>query len=140
MAHRGSCLCGRVRFQIEGVLPAFGNCHCSICRKATGAAFWTAGPVRASSFTWLSGDDSVRWYESSPGCLRGFCPFCGSTLAMQERTSPEVVSFSIAALDSEPAEGPVANQYVRSKAPWFEITEAVPAYEEGSPPGTYRRE
>ena len=139
MVHRGSCLCGRVRFRIEGALPSFGNCHCSICRKATGAAFWTAGPVRSSSFTWLSGDESVTWYESSPGCVRGFCPSCGSTLAMQERRSPEVISFSIAALDAEPAEGLVANQFVGSKASWHEITDGLAAYDKGPPPGTYAR-
>ncbi len=139
MAHLGSCLCGRVRFRIEGALPAFGNCHCSICRKATGSAFWTAGPVQASTFTWLSGDGSVRWYESSPGCLRGFCACCGSTLAMQERRSPEIISISVAALDTQPTQGLVANQFVGSKAPWYEITDALAAYDEGPPTGTYTR-
>ena len=139
MAHLGSCLCGRVRFRIEGALPAFGNCHCSICRKSTGSAFWTAGPVQASTFTWLSGDGSVRWYESSLGCLRGFCACCGSTLAMQERRSPEIISISVAALDTQPTQGLVANQFVGSKAPWYEITDSLPAYDEGPPTGTYTR-
>ena len=90
-------------------------------------------------FTWLTGDGSVRWYESSPGCFRGFCASCGSTLAMQERRSPETISFSVAALDIQPSDGLVANQFVGSKAPWHEIADTLAVYDEGPPIGTYTR-
>jgi hypothetical protein len=36
---RGSCLCGGVRYEISGALSKALNCHCSMCRKAHGAAF-----------------------------------------------------------------------------------------------------
>ena len=139
MAQFGSCLCGRARFEIADPLPGFGNCHCSLCRKATGSAFWTAATVPADSFRWVSGDDSVVWYESSPGCQRGFCPNCGSTLAMRDRARPGTVSFSVAALDAAPTSGLVANQYVGSKASWFDITDDLPAYDGGPPVGIYTR-
>jgi len=135
MEYVGSCLCGHARFQVDGPLRPFGNCHCTMCRKATGAAFWTAGPSRLSSFRWLSGNDSVVWYESSPGCQRGFCPRCGSTLAMRDRAFPEAIAFSIAALDTNPSGRPVANQFVGSKAPWLDLTDGLPTYEEAPPSG-----
>jgi hypothetical protein len=34
-----SCLCGGVKFRINGALSQARNCHCSMCRKAHGAAF-----------------------------------------------------------------------------------------------------
>ena len=36
---RGSCLCGRVKYRINGALKRALNCHCSICHKAQGSAF-----------------------------------------------------------------------------------------------------
>jgi len=38
---RGSCLCGEVKYEIDGSLRDVRNCHCSMCRKAHGAAFRT---------------------------------------------------------------------------------------------------
>lgn len=34
--HKGSCLCGAVKFEVEGSLSAVEGCHCSMCRKWTG--------------------------------------------------------------------------------------------------------
>ena len=56
----GSCLCGKVRYEAEGELTAMHNCHCSRCRKHSGAAFVTDGFVAASRFRWLSGEDADR--------------------------------------------------------------------------------
>ncbi len=41
----GSCLCKRVRFEIRGALGRSSHCHCSMCRKAHGAAFGTYAAV-----------------------------------------------------------------------------------------------
>jgi hypothetical protein len=43
---RGSCLCQRIRYEITSPLGRIVNCHCSTCRKATGAAFRTRASVR----------------------------------------------------------------------------------------------
>ncbi len=126
---RGACLCGEIRYEIAGGLRSVTHCHCSMCRKATGAAFWTCAPASVSSFRWLSGQDVVAWYESSPGSKRGFCSNCGSTLVMRDRAFPDVIAFSIAVLDTNPTAGPVLNQFVEFKAPWFEISDGLPSYE-----------
>jgi hypothetical protein len=36
---RRSCLCGGIKYQINGRLSGAMNCHCSMCRKAQGSAF-----------------------------------------------------------------------------------------------------
>ena len=36
--YNGSCLCGDVRFIIEGEFKSFYLCHCNYCRKDTGSA------------------------------------------------------------------------------------------------------
>ena len=37
--HKGSCLCGRVTFEVGGGLPQPDACHCSKCRKFSGHYF-----------------------------------------------------------------------------------------------------
>jgi hypothetical protein len=39
MTRTGACLCGQVRYAIVGELKQAEYCHCSLCRKAHGAAF-----------------------------------------------------------------------------------------------------
>ena len=36
--YSGSCLCGEIRFEIEGEFELFYLCHCEYCRKDTGSA------------------------------------------------------------------------------------------------------
>jgi hypothetical protein len=33
---KGSCLCGKVKFEISGEPSSLSYCHCSRCRKAAG--------------------------------------------------------------------------------------------------------
>lgn len=41
--YRGGCHCGRIRFEVDGVLDAVTNCNCSICRM-TGYLHWDVEP------------------------------------------------------------------------------------------------
>lgn len=78
MSHRGSCLCGGVRFEVSGEIGMLTLCHCSQCRKAQGSAFVAAAPVCSADFRLVSGEDLLQAYESSPGKQRVFCRRCGS--------------------------------------------------------------
>ena len=75
---KGSCLCGRVAYEIAGPLTDVVNCHCGMCRKAHGAAFRTRATVQAADFKWTRGENHITWYCSSPGNYRGFCEACGT--------------------------------------------------------------
>lgn len=128
----GSCLCGGIRYQVDS--DGFGpviNCHCSMCRKATGAAFRTRAAVRASAFRWAAGQDLVSRYESSPGETRTFCRTCGSTLATFFRDRPDEIGLPLGTLDDDPGVRPSAHVYVDSKAPWFSIADSLPRFPEG---------
>src|SRR5512134_3664359 len=74
----GSCLCGAVRFTIEGDLGHSDACHCTQCRKASGHYFASANVPR-SALT-VTGEEHIRWYQSSAKVRRGFCGRCGSPL------------------------------------------------------------
>ena len=132
----GSCLCGGVRYAIDGSLGTVVNCHCSMCRKATGAAFRTRASVPAKAFCWLSGQELVSRYESSAGEQRTFCRVCGSTLPTFFRDRPNEIGVPLGTLDDDPKVRPSAHVFVGSKAPWWEITDSLPQYREASPQGS----
>jgi hypothetical protein len=73
---RGSCLCGGIRYEISGKLYEPLNCHCSMCRKAQGAAFRSRARVQSGDFCWITGKHLLTFFESSPGNHRGFCRVC----------------------------------------------------------------
>ena len=132
MTVNGSCLCGAVTYEVAAPLEFIGNCHCSICRKAHGAAFATWGIITAGRFRWLKGESHVRHYESSPGRTRCFCGTCGSPLASAHAgTVGEVV---VGSIDGDPGDRPREHIFVGSKAVWHEITDALPRHE-AWPPG-----
>ncbi|MCZ6617560.1 MAG: GFA family protein [Gammaproteobacteria bacterium] len=56
------------------------NCHCSICRKASGAAYATIAFARAEDFRWRKGEDLIGRYETPANGSRSFCTKCGSKL------------------------------------------------------------
>jgi hypothetical protein len=134
----GSCLCGGVKYEINGPLISPGNCHCSMCRKQHGAAFRSRARVQIRDFRWVQGEDLVTFYESSPAIFRGFCRVCGSPiinkfnagspLAEQDPDAPSRYGIDLATLDDDPGVRPLVHAFVASKAPWFTITDDLPQF------------
>jgi hypothetical protein len=127
-ARRGSCLCNRVRYQIDGDFLYVGNYHCSNCRKSHGAAFATFGAIAKDSLHFLSGDGAVARYQSSPDVVRAFCQHCGANLFSEVRSRPDTLHFRLGTLDDDPGVRPAFHAFVSSKAPWFEITDDLPQF------------
>jgi hypothetical protein len=123
---RGSCLCGGVKYRITGRLSKAMNCHCSMCRKAQGAAFRSRAGVRAADFEWVQGETLVTFYESSPGNHRGFCRICGSPILSKFDAHPASYGLPLGPLDDDPGVRPKQHVHVASKAPWFTITDDLP--------------
>ena len=132
MGLKGSCLCGVVRYEITGPFIAAGHCHCSICRKSHGAAFATWAHVAPDQFRWTSGAEAIAGYESSPGRARCFCSKCGSPLVSTD--AGKVTEVVLGTVDGDPGVRPREHIFVRAKAPWYEIADALPQFEEW-PPG-----
>lgn len=127
---RGSCLCGAVRYEIDGPFEEIHHCHCSKCRKAHGAAFSTFGRTGNRGLRFLSGEQKVRHFRSSPPVQRSFCGECGSNLFFRFDPLPETVWVAVASLDDDPGLRPQAHIFVGSRAPWHAITDDLPQFEE----------
>jgi hypothetical protein len=131
----GSCLCGDFRFAIEGQIRFLKNCHCSRCRKMTGSSFATYARANAQDLRILSGASSITRFERAPGNVIAFCQRCGSLVPHPPAGSPEV-EFLAGLLDDDPRTRVSFHIYVGSKAPWCELSDGLPQYEEQITPAT----
>jgi hypothetical protein len=129
----GSCLCRAVRYEIDGRLSPIMLCHCSKCRKANGSAFHSGQLCRASRFRFVSGEDAVTEYRTPSGYTTRFCRHCGSPVPQLVEDGYVVVHAG--ALDEDPGTRPMCHIFVGSKAPWFEIADALPQHAEHMPRG-----
>jgi hypothetical protein len=132
-AIKGSCLCGKLQFVIEGKFGPVGQCHCSKCRKVSGtdgnAVFYTS----ATSFRWLQGEDQTTTYyvAGEQGWNTTFCTTCGSP-APQSSRDGKIYFVPAGLLDDDPGfRGYAAHIFVGSKAPWVCINDDAPQYIEG---------
>jgi hypothetical protein len=123
----GSCLCGRVRYEITG---DFGYCHCTSCRKANGTAHAANAPVQRSDFLLTSGAEEIREFESSPGKVRVFCGRSGSPIYAYLRSNMDVVRIRLGSLDTA---APKAHTWVSDKASWEPVEDNLPQFPEWAP-------
>jgi hypothetical protein len=124
----GSCLCGDIRWQVSGALSQMSHCHCSMCRKAHGSAFATYAVARGEDFRWLSGEQKVRHFESSPGFNRPFCGRCGSCVPGVSSAFPDEVGLPVGPLEGDVRERPLCHIFVASAAPWYGLPDDLPHY------------
>ncbi len=128
--HKGSCLCGAMRYDMAGELGPIVLCHCSKCRKASGSAFNAVAPVSQCNFRLLSGRDAIAKYESSPGVRLAFCRHCGASLYSERDSLPDLLRLRIGTLDTPVGAQPAAHIFVASKADWYEIHDGAPQHAE----------
>ena len=130
MAIHGSCLCGGIQYQIQGTFDTALNCHCTMCRRAHGAAFATFAKVNnAEDFSWVSGERLIRVYESSEEGRRCFCDTCGAQLG-SIGADGKLKWLTLGTVTGDPGVRPEANMYVAFKAPWFEIADGLPQFQD----------
>lgn len=113
----GKCLCGKIQFEISGEVPNLYQCHCSLCRKATGSSANIATFVDQEKYKWISGQDSVRSNIKETGFRSDFCTTCGSPVPNKLRDTDK---YWIPAGLLEEAEDlkVVEHMYTNSKAQW----------------------
>lgn len=128
MLHSGSCLCGRVSFEMDGSFDAFFFCHCSHCRKESGSAHGANLFSNHGSLRWLAGEPFVKTYRlPNTRFAKSFCTECGSALPTVGRAHGLVVPAG--SLDTAVELRPTAHIHCASRASWDESLETVPRFD-----------
>ncbi len=125
----GACLCGAVRYLVADEFRYALNCHCSNCRRATGAAFKPFAGIERGKLRIVAGDEHLLLFgdESSAHDVR--CARCGSFLYSVVREGA-FAHVALGTLVDGPSIRPTAHIFVGSKAPWFTITDDLPQHDE----------
>jgi hypothetical protein len=127
--HSGSCLCGAVRFEVDGGFERFYLCHCQYCRKDSGSAHAANLFSSTASLKWLSGEDQVtRFNLPSTRHSKSFCSICGSALPDVQMDGALLV-VPAGSLDSEVRKRPDAHLFVSTRASWDTRLEEAPMME-----------
>ena len=124
---RGTCLCGTLRYEIDAPLTMMMHCHCSMCRKHHGAPFATYALAPLASFHWRAGEEAVARFRSSEQGSRSYCRTCGS-VAPALLADMGLAVLPAGSLEGDPGIRPQMHLFAGSKAPWYEITDALPQH------------
>lgn len=116
----GGCLCGAVRYQLNGELRPVVACHCSQCRRTSGH-YWAATHVPLAQFK-LTKETGLKWFQSSAHARRGFCQACGASL-FWEKQGEGAVSIGAGTLDEADDLGLSLHIYVKDKPGYYDIEE-----------------
>jgi hypothetical protein len=106
------------------------NCHCSRCRRATGTAFKALAGIEIGKLTLIRGEEVLLRY-GDPGGHDVRCGVCGSLLYSVVREA-RYAHVAMGSLMDSPTLRPTRHIFVGSKAPWFEITDSLPQFNEFS--------
>ena len=123
----GGCMCGAIRYQVDGRPDRVLHCHCQSCRQHTGAAAATLA-VFAPEQVRFSGS-ARKLFNSAPGVGRAFCPDCGSSLSWETTLGEEgICALHISTFDDPeqlPANG---HSFYMERISWFDIADELPRH------------
>jgi hypothetical protein len=123
---KGKCLCGAVSF--EATLPSkwVAHCHCTMCRRANGAAFVTWVGVEDSGCTLADPQGLFRRHRSSVEGERGFCSRCGSSFWFRSSRWPGEVHLTLANFDTPVDRAPQAHAFYDTHVDWYAVNDSLP--------------
>jgi hypothetical protein len=127
----GGCFCGRIRYATAGTPFHETNCHCSICRRTTGAPFVTWFSVARSQFRFVCGEPT-RFRSTAKG-TRGFCPQCGTQLTFEHADFSAEIDITTCSLDDPNELPPKDHTHLSSKLDWVRLADQLSEYQKNRP-------
>lgn len=124
----GTCCCGAVGYQVEDAFDYALNCHCGNCRRTTGSACKPFAGILRDRLALTHGADRLMVHGDDL-THDTHCGTCGSLLYSVVRAG-QWVHVTLGTLIDTPTIRPTAHIFVGSKAPWHEITDDLPQYQE----------
>ena len=134
---RGECLCGAVRYRVDGPLRDVLICHCRECRRWHGH-FSACTAARREDLVLLE-QRGLRWIDSphsDAGARRGFCSECGSSL-FWDPPGRERISIAAGTLDEPTGLSTAAHWYVSQASDYYALpADGLPRHDRS---GEYER-
>ncbi|WP_438864084.1 GFA family protein [Neptunicella sp.] len=125
----GQCLCGVIKFEINGEMSSFHICYCSRCRHSTGSAHASNIFARPENITWLSGKENIQRFEleSAKSWTKQFCKNCGSSVPYINRAATFLV-VPAGSLDEDIPITPDDRIFCEDRCTWVESIQNSPEF------------
>jgi hypothetical protein len=88
----GGCACGTIRYESTAEPLLMLHCHCRDCQRSSGGPFSSFVIVPKDTFELRQGSLHFHDSPSERGgkTHRGFCPDCGSPIAVRNDFNPDI--------------------------------------------------
>jgi len=123
---QGGCFCARVRYAIAAAPLGVAHCHCTICRRATGAPFVTWATVSSAAFQFITGTPATL--HSTPSARRTFCADCGTALTFHSTARSDLLDVTLGSLDDPNALQPDEHIWTSSQVGWLHVDDDLPRH------------
>ena len=127
---QGGCLCGAVRYEIDGPLRKVVYCHCGQCRKTSG--HFVAATAVDLEHLHMTEDGGLSWFESSDIAKRGFCNRCGSSLFWAPAHN-KYMAVMAGAIDAPTGLTSREHIHVDDKSDYYELSDGLPQFPQDHP-------
>ena len=126
----GGCLCGNIRYSIDGDIGEANYCHCRDCRRANGSAFNVGVRVEKSTFRCEGRtlSEYATFGESGGKITRHFCKVCGSPVFTSSSSNDDVIHVKAGSLDDPNVVAPGFQIWTVSEVSWAKIAPDIPSF------------
>lgn len=129
-----SCLCGALRWELEGKPLLARRCHCWRCRRARASSHAANALWPRQALHWSGGRERLVTFKlpEAERFSQAFCAECGGKAPWLVEVR-DAWNVPLGSLDGDPGVKPCEHIFVASKAPWLEIRDGLPQHEGYSP-------
>ena len=125
----GSCQCKAVQYEINPAVKLVGNCHCTICKKITGASFSSIVIVAEDDFAVVQGADQLSNWQVSDSAAKNFCRHCGTPIFNSHEKYPGSRMIYLGSFDDPNFATPTINLHCENKLPWVDSIQEQKSFE-----------
>ena len=127
----GGCFCRAVRYRLTSAPMFVHCCHCLNCQSQTGSAFAINAIIETERIDMLSGEPIVTMLKSGDGAPHDVyrCPDCQVAVWSDYGRRPGIRFVRVGTLDDPTALSPDVHIFTRSRQPWVELPDSIPAFE-----------
>lgn len=124
--HRGHCRCESIVISVSSEPEVSVLCHCDDCRRSTGAPMISAVAFVKDSIKWEKAESMGSFVNGS--CTRTFCSICGTPIAQEHESAPDLIFFYTAFMDEPEKFPPTYHSFEGDQIDWLKLDDALPRY------------
>lgn len=126
-SNSGRCRCGTYRFRVSAEPIQVSYCHCSDCRRATGAPVTVFAGFREDEVELLGEEAAV--HRPAPEVERLFCSRCGTPIGYRDLRLPDEIYYYLGLLDEPSRLVPQLHAFETERLAWLHIVDDLPRFE-----------